>query len=81
MQGLDMYNSWTFEEEDERKYPANILDKFMGHLEPRTNHRIHTYTLQGIRQGQYLAIYNPEIQKSLIGRDEKTIAKHWHRYC
>ena len=38
-QGRDMYNSWAFEDEDERKDPAKILDRFMEHLEPRTNHR------------------------------------------
>ena len=38
-QGRDMYNSWAFEGEDERKDPAKILDRFMEHLDPRTNHR------------------------------------------
>ena len=45
-QGSDMYNSWAFEDEDEREDPAKILDRFMEHLEPRTNHRIHRYILQ-----------------------------------
>ena len=77
----------------------------MEHLEPRTNHRIHRYTLQGIGQEQGESVdnfvakikniaakckfrdskevedrildqliwgsNNPEVQKSLIGRDEK----------
>ena len=77
----------------------------MEHLEPRTNHRIHRYTLQGIRQEQGESVdnfvakikniaakckfrdskevedrildqliwgsNNPEVQKSLIGQDEK----------
>ena len=51
-QGSDMYNSCAFEDEDEREVPAKILDRFMEHLEPRTNHRIHRYILQGIRQDQ-----------------------------
>ncbi|CAB4020983.1 Retrovirus-related Pol poly from transposon [Paramuricea clavata] len=40
-QGLDIYNSWTFEDVKDQKDPAKILDRFMEHLEPRTNHRIH----------------------------------------
>ena len=31
---------------------TKMLDRFMEHLEPQTNHRIHRYTLQGIRQDQ-----------------------------
>jgi hypothetical protein len=38
--------------------PAKILDRFMEHLEPRTNHRIHRYTLQGMRQDQGESIDN-----------------------
>ena len=48
--GLDMYNSWTFEKEDDRKKPAVIFGKFENQLEPKTSHRIHRYTLQGMRQ-------------------------------
>ncbi|CAB4043122.1 Hypothetical predicted protein, partial [Paramuricea clavata] len=36
----------------DQKDPAKILDRFMEHLESRTNHRIHRYTLQGMRQDQ-----------------------------
>jgi hypothetical protein len=104
-QGLDIYNSWTFEDGEDKKDPAKILDRFMEHLEPRSNHRIHRYTLQGMRQNQGESVHNfiakikniaakckfsgneqiedrlldqliwgtndPEVQKSLIGRDEK----------
>ena len=48
--GLDMYNSWTFTKEDDRKKPAVIFEKFENQLEPKTSHRIHRYTLQGMRQ-------------------------------
>ena len=48
--GLDMYNSWTFEKEDDRKKPAVSFGKFENQLEPKTSHRIHRYTLQGMRQ-------------------------------
>ncbi|CAB3991427.1 transposon Tf2-1 poly [Paramuricea clavata] len=57
-QGLDIYNSWTFEDVKDQKDPAKILDRFMEHLEPRTNHRIHRYTLQGMRQDQGESIDN-----------------------
>ena len=56
-QGLDIYNSWTFEDGKDQKDQAKILDRFMEHLEPRTNHRIHRYTLQGMRQEQGESIY------------------------
>ena len=36
--GLDMYNSWTFEDESDRKDPKKVLDRYMENLEPRTNH-------------------------------------------
>ena len=41
-----MYNSWTFEKEDDRKKPAVIFEKFENQLEPKTSHRIHGYTLK-----------------------------------
>ena len=50
--GLDIYNSWTFTKEEERKKPAIIFELFENQLEPKTSHRIHRYTLQGIRQEQ-----------------------------
>ena len=48
--GLDMYNSWTFTKEDDKKKPDVIFEKFENQLEPKTSHRIHRYTLQGMRQ-------------------------------
>ena len=103
--GLDIYNSWTFVDEKDREDPTKILDRFTEHLEPRTNHRIHRYTLQGMRQDKGESVDNfitkiknigvkckfsgneeledrlldqliwgindPEVHKSLIGRDEK----------
>ena len=48
--GLDMYNSWTFTKEDDRKKPAVIFEKFEDQLEPKTSHRIRRYTLQAMRQ-------------------------------
>ncbi len=56
-QGLDIYNSWSFVDE-EGKDPKKILNRFMEHLEPRTNHRIHRYTLQGMRQEQGESVDN-----------------------
>ncbi|CAB3999904.1 Hypothetical predicted protein [Paramuricea clavata] len=80
-----IYNSWTFEDVKDQKDPAKILDRFMEHLEQRTNHQIHRLKisqpnasligneemedrlLDQLRWGTN----DPEVQKSLIGRDEK----------
>ena len=48
--GLDLYNSWTFTKEEDRKKPAIIFERFENQLEPKTSHRIDRYTLQGMRQ-------------------------------
>ena len=56
--GLDIYNSWTFVDEKDREDPTKILDRFTEHLEPRTNHRIHRYTLQGMRQDKGESVDN-----------------------
>ena len=48
-----MYNSWTFTKEDDKKKPDVIFEKFENQLEPKTSHRIHRYTLQGMRQGPH----------------------------
>ena len=50
--GLDIYNSWAFTKEEDRKKPDVIFKRFENQLEPKTSHRIHRYTLQGIRQEQ-----------------------------
>ena len=50
--GLDIYNSWAFTKEEDRKKPDVIFERFANQLEPKTSHRIHRYTLQGIRQEQ-----------------------------
>ena len=102
--GLDIYNSWTFTKEEERKKPAIIFERFENQLEPKTSHGIHRYTLQGMRQEQSEPVddfisrlknlaakcqfrdstevedrvldqliwgsKNPDVQKSLIGRDK-----------
>ena len=35
-----------------KKKPANIFERFENQLEPKPSHRIHRYTLQGMRQEQ-----------------------------
>ena len=57
-QSIDIYDSWTFVDERDRKDPRKILDRFMEHLESRTNHRIHRFTMQGMRQGQGESVDN-----------------------
>ena len=48
--GLDVYSSRTFSKEEDRKKAAVILKKKENQLEPKTSYRIHTYTLQEMRQ-------------------------------
>ena len=50
--GLDIYNSWTFTKQEDKKKPAIIFERFENQLEPKTSYRIHRYTLQGMRQEQ-----------------------------
>ena len=50
--GLDIFNSWTFTKEEDKKNPANIFKWFENQLKPKMSHRIHRYTLQGMRQEQ-----------------------------
>ena len=50
--GLDIYNSWTLTKQEDKKKPAIIFERLENQLEPKTSHRIHRYTLQGIRQEQ-----------------------------
>ena len=50
--GLDIFNSWTFTKEEDKGKPANIFERFENQLEPKMSHRIHRYTLQGMRQEQ-----------------------------
>ena len=50
--GLDIYNSWTFTKEEDRKKPGVVLKRFENQLEPKISHLIHRYTLQGMRQEQ-----------------------------
>lgn len=48
--GIEMFNSWTFTNEADKKVPKVLLEKFQQHLEPKTHHRIHRYTFQGLQQ-------------------------------
>uniref|UniRef100_A0A0L8FNQ1 Retrotransposon gag domain-containing protein n=1 Tax=Octopus bimaculoides TaxID=37653 RepID=A0A0L8FNQ1_OCTBM len=47
--GLDLFNSWNMSESDCNN-PDILLKKFERHLEPRSNHRIHRYEFQGLKQ-------------------------------
>ena len=56
-------HSWMRDQRD----PTKILDRFMEHLEPWTNHRIHRYTLQGMRQDQGESVDNFTTKMKNIG--------------
>ena len=66
--GLDIYNSWTFAKEEDRKKPAIIFERFENQLEPKTSHLIHRYTLQGMRQeqGAHLVLDKNKVSQWMI---------------
>lgn len=47
--GLDIFNSWSLTEPDCNN-PGIVLERFANHMEPKSNHRIHRYEFQGLRQ-------------------------------
>ncbi|CAI9719522.1 Hypothetical predicted protein [Octopus vulgaris] len=55
--GLDLFNSWDMSESDCNN-PDTLLEKFERHLEPRSNHRIHRYEFQGLKQDPQETIDN-----------------------
>ena len=44
--GLDIFNSWTFTKEEDKKKTASIFERLESQLKPKKSHRIHRYTLQ-----------------------------------
>ncbi|CAI9716277.1 Hypothetical predicted protein [Octopus vulgaris] len=55
--GLDLFNSWDMSESDYNN-PDTLLEKFERYLEPRSNHRIHRYEFQGLKQDPQETIDN-----------------------
>ncbi|CAI9721422.1 Hypothetical predicted protein [Octopus vulgaris] len=55
--GIDLFNSWDMSESDCNN-PDTLLEKFERHLEPRSNHRIHRYEFQGLKQDPQETIDN-----------------------
>ncbi|CAI9740930.1 Hypothetical predicted protein [Octopus vulgaris] len=55
--GLDLFNSWNMSESDCNN-PDTLLEEFERHLEPRSNHRIHRYEFQGLKQDPQETIDN-----------------------
>ncbi|CAI9720143.1 Hypothetical predicted protein [Octopus vulgaris] len=55
--GLDLFNGWDMSEADCNN-PDTLLEKFERHLEPRSNHRIHRYEFQGLKQDPQETIDN-----------------------
>ena len=49
-QGVDLYNSFTWEADTDKTMPEKIWQKFEKHLAPRTNFRLARYQLQLMRQ-------------------------------
>ena len=69
--GLDIYNSWTFIKEEERKKPAIIFERFENQLEPKTSHRIQIHTTRNATRTKrasgrfYLKIKKPSSKMSI----------------
>lgn len=49
-QGVDIYNGFTWDNEDDKTKPSAIWSKFEKHLAPRTNFRLARYQLQQLKQ-------------------------------
>ena len=49
-QGLETYNSWTWENAEDSAKPAKIWERFEKHVTPKVNHRLARYQLQKLRQ-------------------------------
>ena len=49
-QGLETYNSWTWEQAEDSTSPAKIWERFEKHVAPKVNHRLARYQLQQLRQ-------------------------------
>ncbi|CAI9729108.1 Hypothetical predicted protein [Octopus vulgaris] len=69
--GLDLFNSWDMSESDCNN-PDTLLEKFERHLEPRSNHRIHRYELQGLKQDPQETIDNLADDIQVHGKYETT---------
>uniref|UniRef100_A0A0L8H969 Retrotransposon gag domain-containing protein n=1 Tax=Octopus bimaculoides TaxID=37653 RepID=A0A0L8H969_OCTBM len=55
--GLDLFNSWDMSESDFSN-PDTLLEKCERYQEPRSNHRIHRYEFQGLKQDPQETINN-----------------------
>ncbi|CAI9741978.1 Hypothetical predicted protein [Octopus vulgaris] len=55
--GLDLFDSWDMSESDCNN-PDTLLEKFERHIEPKSNHRIHRYEFQGLKQDPQETIDN-----------------------
>ena len=49
-QGLETYNSWTWEEAEDSTSPAKIWERFEKHVAPKVNHRLARYQFEQLRQ-------------------------------
>ena len=49
-QGLDCFNSWTWDNEDDKEKPSKIWERFEKHVAPKVNHRLARYQLQQFQQ-------------------------------
>ena len=52
-QGVDIYNSFTWESDDDKRKPNVIWEKFERHLAPKSNHRLARFQLQQLRRSKW----------------------------
>ena len=51
-QGIETYNSWTWEDDSKSTKPSETWERFERHLAPKVNHRLARYQLQQLKQMQ-----------------------------
>ena len=49
-QGLETYNSWTWDTAEDRNKPSTIWEQFKQHVAPKVNHSLAQYQLQQLKQ-------------------------------
>ena len=78
--GVDLFNSWSWENEEDKYKPDIIWEKLKTHLEPKVNYRLARYQLQQFRQkaeesaDDYIARCRNQARKCKF-RDERELAE------
>ena len=49
-QGIECFNSWTYENNEDKEKPGKIWERFEKHVVPKVNHRLSRFQLQQYKQ-------------------------------